>query len=182
MYVRVLVDLCAQLVELVTPDDEAMDPLAAELGLTGLGSDRAPETPEDPALARLLPDAYREDADAAAEFRRYTETDLRLRKRDNARSVLADLVEVAGPAIESGEDPTDAEYTIVLDEQGAQAWLGTLNDLRLVIGTRLEVTEEMDGSFDKLPEDDPRRWFFAVLHWLAGLQDSLIEALPDPTR
>ncbi|MET7299888.1 DUF2017 domain-containing protein [Embleya sp. NPDC005575] len=180
MHVRVLADLCGQLVEMVSPDDDATDPLAAELGLTGLGSTDAPVTPDDPALARLLPDAYAEDAEAAAEFRRYTETDLRLRKRDNARIVLADLAELVDLT-----EPADAEelrvqggeHRVVLDPQGVQAWLGTLNDLRLVIGTRLEVTEDMEAFEAKLADDDPRRWLFAVFHWLGGLQDSLLDAL-----
>ncbi|MGC0420819.1 DUF2017 domain-containing protein [Embleya sp. AB8] len=180
MHVRVLADLCGQLVEMVSPDDEETDPLAAELGLTGLGSADAPSTPDDPALARLLPDAYADDAEAAAEFRRYTETDLRLRKRDNARIVLADLADLVDLT-----EPPDAEelrarggeHRVVLDEAGVQAWLGTLNDLRLVIGTRLEVTEDMEEFEAKLAEDDPRRWLFAVFHWLGGLQDSLLGAL-----
>ncbi|MFF7250360.1 DUF2017 domain-containing protein [Embleya sp. NPDC008237] len=180
MHVRVLADLCGQLVEMVSPDDDVTDPLAAELGLTGLGSTDVPVTPDDPALARLLPDAYAEDAEAAAEFRRYTETDLRLRKRDNARIVLADLAELIDLT-----EPPDAEelrgqggeHRVVLDSQGVQGWLGTLNDLRLVIGTRLEVTEDMEEFEAKLADDDPRRWLFAVFHWLGGLQDSLLGAL-----
>ncbi|WP_346012469.1 DUF2017 domain-containing protein [Streptomyces sp. SID3343] len=181
MHVRVLADLCGQLVEMVSPDDEESDPLAAELGLTGLGSEGTPTTPEDPALARLLPDAYAEDPDAAAEFRRYTETDLRLRKRDNARIVLADLAELLD--LSEPQQPAElldeaGEHRIVLDAQGVQAWLGTLNDLRLVIGTRLDVSEDMEAAEAKLAEDDPRRWLFAVFHWLGGLQDSLLAALP----
>ncbi|WP_439675198.1 DUF2017 domain-containing protein [Embleya sp. MST-111070] len=179
MHVRVLADLCGQLVEMVSPDDEAVDPLAAELGLTGLGSTEVPATPDDPALARLLPDAYADDVEAAAEFRRYTETDLRLRKRDNARIVLADLAELVDltePA-EDDEVMSGREHRVVLDAAGVQAWLGTLNDLRLVIGTRLEVTEDMEEFEAKLADDDPRRWLFAVFHWLGGLQDSLLGAL-----
>jgi uncharacterized protein DUF2017 len=180
MHVRVLADLCGQLVEMVSPEDDATDPLAAELGLTGLGSEQTPTTPKDPALARLLPDAYAEDPEAAAEFRRYTETDLRLRKRDNARIVLADLAELLDLSEPPPAELLDegGEHRVVLDDQGVQAWLGTLNDLRLVIGTRLDVSEDMDVVEAKLAEDDPRRWLFAIFHWLAGLQDSLLAALP----
>ncbi|WP_406286310.1 DUF2017 domain-containing protein [Embleya sp. NBC_00896] len=180
MHVRVLADLCGQLMEMVSPDDDEADPLAAELGLTGLGSTEVPSTPDDPALARLLPDAYPEDAEAAAEFRRYTETDLRLRKRDNARIVLADLAELIDltePADAAELREQAGEHRVVLDPQGVQAWLGALNDLRLVIGTRLEVTEDMEEFEAKLAEDDPRRWLFAVFHWLGGLQDSLLGSL-----
>ncbi|MBC7374523.1 MAG: DUF2017 family protein, partial [Frankiales bacterium] len=60
------------------------DPLAAMVGLpTG-----PVERPEDPALARLLPDAYGDDEEAATDFRRYTETDLRAGKRAHATVVL----------------------------------------------------------------------------------------------
>lgn len=175
---QLLADLCRQLVELVEPRPdadagEAGDPLARELGLDGLDwggldgtADSAPmSAPDDPVLARLLPDAYRDDPDAASEFRRYTENDLRLRKRDNARTVRADITEAG------------AEGTISLDERHAQAWLGALNDLRLALGTNLDVTEDMEEYAEGLLPDDPRAAMLAVYHWLGMLQESLVRAL-----
>ncbi|WTW95072.1 DUF2017 domain-containing protein [Streptomycetaceae bacterium NBC_01309] len=175
---QLLADLCRQVIELVEPKpgpgESEGDQLARELGLDGLdwsGLDdgdakAAPRTaPDDPVLARLLPDAYRDDPDAASEFRRYTENDLRLRKCDNARTVRADIA------------ASGAEGHIVLDERHTQAWLGALNDLRLALGTNLGVTEDLDTFAESLEPDDPRLAMLAVYHWLGMLQESLVESL-----
>ena len=138
-------------------DGQGQDPLAALVGMpTG---EVAP--PADPALARLLPDAYAEDPARATEFRRYTDADLRAGKRAAARSVLASVPEGGGE--------------VLLDRDQADAWLGCLNDLRLVLGTRLEVTEQTD--VDDLDPDDPRVQPLHVYGWLAYLQESLLSCL-----
>ena len=80
----------------------------------------------DPALARLSPAAYPDDPLRELEFEQMAGGDLEAGR-------LADLREVRATA--GGE---------VLDEEQALAWLRTLNDLRLVLGTRLDVTEESD--------------------------------------
>ena len=135
------------------------DPLAAMVGLpTG-----PVERPSDPALARLLPDAYGDDDQAAADFRRYTEADLRAGKRANAAVVLTTLA----PYLDKGGK-------LALDREQADAWLGCLNDLRLVLGTRLEVTEETELD---LRRDDPRAQALTVYGWLGWLQESLLEAM-----
>jgi hypothetical protein len=114
---------------------------------------------DDPAVARLLPSAYPDDEEAAAEFRRFTSDDLTARKLANARRVLDDL---APPAAER------------LDQAAQQSWLRTLTDLRLVLGSRLGVTA--DGP---APSDDPQ---VLVMHdvfdWLGYLQESLVQTLP----
>ena len=61
-----------------------------------------------------------------------------------------------------------------MDREQADAWLGCLNDLRLVLGTRLEVTE--DTELD-LRRDDPRAQALTVYGWLGWLQESLLEAM-----
>lgn len=150
---------CAlELVELLgDPPEAEQDPLVA---LVGLSSDTP--RPEDPALARLLPDAYgRDDPEASAEFRRYTDADLRAGKRANAELVARMLPQHGGK--------------VVLDREQADAWLGCLNDLRLVLGTRLEVTEDLDE--DALPPADPRRQGLQVYGWLGWLQESLVSCL-----
>ena len=114
---------------------------------------------DDPAVARLLPSAYPDDEEAAAEFRRFTSDDLTARKLANARRVLDDL---APPAADR------------LDQAAQQSWLRTLTDLRLVLGSRLGVTA--DGP---APSDDPQ---VLVMHdvfdWLGYLQESLVQTLP----
>jgi len=158
----VLTAVAADLLELLGEEDAAdPDPLAALVGL----SDGPVEAPEDPALARLLPDAYGDDDAAATEFRRYTEGDLRVGKRANAGTVLATLAPLTGRG-----------GRLVLDRDEADAWLGSLNDLRLVLGTRLEVSE--DSDLDPR-EDDPRAQALQVYGWLGWLQESLLSCL-DP--
>ena len=156
-------DLLVLLGDGKAPDE---DPLAALVGLSSAPVAR----PTDPALARLLPDAYSDDDEAAADFRRYTEQDLRTGKRACAGTVLATLA----PHLQrSGR--------MVLDRDEVDAWLGTLNDLRLVLGTRLEVTEDTDLEPDD--DDDPRSHALHVYGWLGWLQESLLSCVaPRPAR
>jgi hypothetical protein len=118
--------------------------------------------PEDPVLARLFPDAYREDQGASAEFRRYTEAGLREGKRAAAETVLETLGE-------GGK--------VFLDAEQAQAWLRALNDLRLALGTRLDITEETLEQMRTFDWDDPRNAGYAAYDWLTYLQESLVHAL-----
>jgi hypothetical protein len=155
----VLRGLLEQLAEMVAPA-EALDddPLAA---LVGIGSQTS--APEDPVLARLFPDAYRDDEEKSGEFRRYTENSLREAKLDNARTALSTL-DAPGP-----EHPlTDAEV---------HAWLGALNDLRLALGTKLDVTEEWHEQAAGLDHDDPTLVLFSVYDWLSVLQELLVRCL-----
>ena len=154
--------LLEQLLALLDDGDQAVedDPLARAVGI---GTSTAP--PDDPALARLFPDGYRDDDAASAEFRRYTEGGLREGKRADARVALATL-EHAGK-------------TQPLDPPTAQSWLRTLTSLRLVLGTRLEVTEETEALWEVEAddEDDPRAATMAVYAWLGWLQETLVRAL-----
>ncbi len=127
------------------------------------GSGRSAQTPQDPALARLLPDAYRDDPDAAGEFRRFTEESLRNAKQESARIVLDTLPAGGGPVKLSGEQ--------------AQSWLRALNDVRLALGVRLGVTEEFEEQWQELDPVDPRWAAFEVYAWLGAVQESLVQAL-----
>lgn len=131
--------------------------------LASMGITENAAKPEDPVLARLFPDAYRDDGEAAGEFRRYTEMGLRDGKREAAETVLASL---GGPG-----------SAIVLDEKQAQAWLRALNDVRLALGTRLDITEEWYEEAGAMDPDDPRTPMFAAYDWLTMLQDGLVHVL-----
>jgi hypothetical protein len=131
-------------------------------GLPDLRLSENTSVSDDPVLARLFPDAYREDQDASAEFRRYTEGGLRETKRAAAKTVLATLGE-------GGE--------VVLDPDEAQAWLRALNDLRLALGVRLDITEETLDQMRSFDWDDPRNAGYAAYDWLTYLQESLVRAL-----
>jgi hypothetical protein len=159
-------NLVAQVAELVggdlAPDADPHDASAA--GFTAqLGLSDSTELPDDPVLARLLPDAYREDPRASGEFRRYTEHDLRTGKVAAARTVLATLSAAGG--------------RVRLSEAEGQAWLRALNDVRLALSVRLGVTEDFDAQADDIAADDPRSAYVWVYQWLAYLQESLVEAL-----
>lgn len=162
---RLLTRLATDLRDLLGDDAPEQDPLAALVGMpTG-----PVERPSDPALARLLPDAYGDDPAAADEFRRYTEADLRAGKKQCATTLL----ETVEPLVADGG-------RLSLDRDQADAWLGTLNDLRLVLGTRLQVTEDDDLDLD-LDPDDPRAGAREVYDWLGYLQESLLSRLTPRT-
>jgi len=151
--------LAGQLLDFVAPDDtESEDPLVALVGL-----DPTASTPEDPALRRLLPDAYLGDDESSAQFRRYTERDLRAAKARNAEAVIRDL------------DAGGASFDVVGER--VPAWLGFLNDTRLTLGVRLDVSEDSVEELADLPDDDPRATLYQVYDWLTFLQESLIQRL-----
>jgi len=154
--------------------DAETDPLAV---LVGIGT--AVDPPSDPALARLLPDAHRDDPEAAAEFRRYTETGLRQRKR-------------AGLEVARRSLGRDGE-TLLLDDPEAQAWVVALTDVRLVLASRMGL--ETDDDHDRLvalaepsAEDAAATGgaaggpevMLAVYDFLTWLQETLVEALLAP--
>jgi Domain of unknown function (DUF2017) len=122
-----------------------------------------PQTPDDPVLARLLPDGYRDDSEAANEFRKYTESGLRSAKHQAAQEMLDTLPEAGGK--------------IQLTHDQAQAWLKALNDVRLALGVRLGVTEEFEEQWGRLPADDPQWAAYEVYAWLGAVQESLVQAL-----
>ena len=136
----------------------SIEELAAAIGAAGPTS-----PPEDPVLARLLPDAYRDDPEAAGEFRRYTEQGLRSGKVAAAQTVL-DTLPAGGGHVRLG--PEDA-----------QAWLRALNDVRLAIGTVLGITEDYEDEMEAASWADPRSAYLEVYHWLGYVQDSLVRAL-----
>ncbi|WP_067174155.1 DUF2017 domain-containing protein [Microtetraspora niveoalba] len=153
--VSVLTSLVAQILSLVEPGVTGEDPLERALGI-GSG-----EVPSDPVLARLFPSAYAEDDEAAGEFRRYTEATLREGKRADARTLL----ETAEPGV------------VELTAEQAQAWLRALNDVRLALGVRLGVTEQIHDEMAEMSEEDPRYPALAIYEWLTYLQDTLVRAL-----
>lgn len=171
--ISILRSLAVQLLELVGPGDQAAegsDPLAA------LFAEGPSEPPTDPALARLFPDAYGDDdkelREASSEFRRFTEIDLRARKREDALAVVRSLDSVTTDEDGSGE------LRLTADE--SRQWLGALNDLRLTIGTRLEVSDDdqgQEGSLYRLPDSDPRKPMVLAYLWLGALQETLVETL-----
>jgi hypothetical protein len=141
---------------------EAADGLPMDFAAI-LATDGPSAPPEDPVLARLLPDAYGDDPEAAGEFRRYTEHDLRSGKVASAQTVLATL-------------PADGGR-VRLSAGDAEAWLRSLNDVRLALGVVLGITEDYEREFGELDPDDPREAYLHVYDFLTFLQETLVRAL-----
>ena len=148
----ILSTLAAQLIVLL---EERAAESPTDLLLTQLGIGGASAPPLDPAVARLLPDAYRGDTEAASEHRRLTELSLVERKVANARTVIATL--------EDG-------MRVTLDPAATQSWLRHLTDLRLVLAARLQIDDDNDmGSGDDHMLD--------IYDWIGYLQGTLVECL-----
>jgi hypothetical protein len=136
---------------------------AAEAAETRGTDAEPPRIPDDPVLARLLPDAYQDDPAAAGEFRKYTESSLREAKKYFAHTLLETLPPSGGRVKLTGDQARD--------------WLRALNDVRLMFGVRLEVTEDFEEQLAGLAPDDPRVAAFEVYGWLGAVQESLVRAL-----
>ena len=129
--------------------------------------------PNDPAIARLVPDGYTGDPEAAQEFRELTQRDLLDRRESDAARVLASLHRTPGLPEEGAiTDPSDEALLEImelrLDPEDLQAWLRTLAALRLVLASRLRIKTEEDHD-----ADDPR---FGIYDWLGYRLDGLVSA------
>ncbi len=111
---------------------------------------------EDPAVARLFPAAYRDDPQADEEYRRLVRQSL----VSGRLQALATLRRTGTGGLSQGE---------------AEAWCGALNDLRLVLGERLGVSEELyERGIDP---GHPNAVELSVYGWLTWLQASFVDAL-----
>lgn len=124
---------------------------------------------EDPVVGRLFPDVYPDRPQDSAEYRRYTEGELKTSKIDQAGAILAGL-----PSSGGGE--------VRLDPEAAEAWLRALNDVRLALAVRLDIADEtsLESELDDAVLRDPtsaRVYQLSVYAYLGYLQESLLEAL-----
>lgn len=125
------------------------------------------EAPERPDFAvRLFPPAYLDDEEAQAEYASLMTEDLAKEKLDALAVVEASL---ARGRTRRGR------WTVRLSTAEAESWLGVLNDARLTLGTKLNVTEE--DSMNAVDPADPEAQPRAVYHWLGWLEESLVELL-----
>jgi hypothetical protein len=142
----VLTRLCEELTTLLSGDEEQRDPV----------------------LERLFPRAYLDptEEEAEADWQRLTHGDL----VDGRRAALATVEgTLAGATVRKGR------FELTLSEEQALAWLAVLNDARLALGIRLDVSEDLDLS--GLDPDDPDTAPYAVYWWLGVLEERLIEVL-----
>ncbi|CAB4731984.1 MAG: DUF2017 family protein [Actinobacteria bacterium] len=160
---QILINLVEQLLELLGEGDffhhyDSSDPLAQLLAMPA-----EIVTPDDPVLLRLLPNAYA-DPEAASDFRRYTEPQLRGAKQKNLRLVREQLTVLV-----------DENLGGVIEDLDADIWLKAINDLRIALSIRLEISETSFETFELLPDEDPQKPVYAVYFWLGWLQENLLE-------
>jgi hypothetical protein len=146
----VLTRLCEDLTTLLSADD-----------------DRDKDA-SDPVLERLFPRAYLDptEEEAESDWQRLVHDDLVGGRRKALASVEGTL---AGATVRRGR------FEMTLTDEQAQDWLAVLNDARLALGTRLQVTEDLDLS--GLDPDDPDTAPYAVYWWLGMLEERLIDVL-----
>ena len=139
-------------IRLRLPDDERelLELLCEEL------RGRVDEERDHPDLRRLFPPAHADDQEAEDAYRRLVRSQLDVGRERAIATVQRTL------------------RNDTLSTEDAESWLRVLNDLRLVLGTRLDVNEEM--SFD-LDPNDPAAAELAVYAYLSWLQEQLVEAL-----
>lgn len=128
----------------------------------------------DPALLRLLPDAYPDDAEASVEFRRFTTDGLAERKALNAVTVVEALSAAGGVGNSGGGGSARGRVEVRLDAQEATAWMRAIGDIRLVLASRLGIVEDGD---DGDVHDDETALLRAIYDWLAFVQDTLVGAV-----
>ncbi|MDP8957184.1 MAG: DUF2017 domain-containing protein [Actinomycetota bacterium] len=112
---------------------------------------------DDPAVGRLFPPAYEDDP---------------VRQADYETVVRGDLTAQRLRSLEVMEETLRADR---LDEEQLTAWLGALNDLRLVLGTKLDVDEDMDP--DDIPETDDQAPAYALYYYLGWLEEQIVTEL-----
>lgn len=142
------------------------DPLFASLEVGG-----SEETPEDPALARLFPNAYEGDDDAA-DFRRVTEQGLLNRKMQDAMLVTSALG--LDGTLPNADDPIAVDITPVT----LPSWARTVTALRLAIAARIGLVTAEDH--DRLYEDEDTRGTVLVFDWLAAILEAALMMMQSP--
>lgn len=146
------------------------DPLFASLEIGG-----TEETPDDPALARLLPDAF-SDPDDAAGFRRVTEQGLINRKLQDALRVIAELSISPSEVTVASEDDDylndGVSVAVNITAESLPTWARTVTALRLAMAARIGLEREADH--DRLIDEEATRGTVLVYDWLAALLEAVL--------
>lgn len=149
--------------EALAPEhDENQDEFAALVGISENAS-----IPEDPAVARMLPVAS-DDPEVADEYRRYTDLSLRQTKIGNLKLAALDL----------------ESHDVYLNSEHARAWAAALNDVRLTLAARLDITAEEDAEkisnhTDWNSVDTVEDYMALVYNFVTWLLDTLMETMLD---
>ncbi|MGA4508375.1 DUF2017 domain-containing protein [Propionibacteriaceae bacterium G1746] len=157
-------------VEQAEPDD-GDDPFAMwerSFGTQPGIEDDLPDDERDPITERMFPSAYPDDPEAASDFARFTEAAQRSAKIADACTVLDDLDSLRGGTTRIAPDHIDA-------------WLKTLNNLRLALSVVLGISDEVSNhEAAQRPDEDPRAWLYTYYGWLGWMLESLLESVMAP--
>lgn len=166
--VVLLTSLAEQLQELLGGEEEPVDAALDAFSWLAASAGRAVELDrEDPLIERLFPTAYLDDPRAAEDFRRFTEDEARRARLAEARVVIDDLA-----ATRDGVRP------LRVRPDGVDAWLKTVNALRLSLSVRLRITDEESlTALEHLGPRDPRTPLIDLYDWLGFVLESLLDAL-----
>jgi hypothetical protein len=152
-------------VKLAGSDAQLLANLATQIAGLLAGRD---ELENDPAIERLLPDAYRDSDEDAAEFRRFTEEDL---ADDKIRRALG-MAESLTPERDS-DVASEGPVHVTLDPLAALDWMRTFTDIRLALATRLGIVDDTSA----IMVDDESQLTLAIYTWLGQLQWALVRTV-----
>lgn len=144
--------------------------------------ERSPDAPSDPALARLLPPMSHDDPGLSAELRALTESSVRAGKVSRLEVVWRELAA-----------PGDGSGAVLVPEGKEASWLAALTDVRLVLATRLGISDDADAEavYERAQGEGPEpenehdevtdalATMYAALTWW---QESLLEAMSRTRR
>jgi hypothetical protein len=166
--VALLTSLAEQLQQLLGGEDEPVDPGLDAFSWLAASAGREVELDRsDPLIERLFPPAYLDDPRAAEDFRRFTEDEARRARVAQARVVLDDLAATL-----------DGARPLRVTPERAEAWLKTINALRLSLSVRLGITDEDSlAALEKLGPRDPMTPLLDLYDWLGFVLESLLDAL-----
>lgn len=118
---------------------------------------------DDPSLTRLFPTAYADDPERDAGYHALVRDEL-IEKRFAALDVVEETLEAAGRGVD-------------VDGETLSSWMRSLNDLRLVLGTRLDVGEHDDPA--DISPDHPEAAAWSLYHYLGMLVSFIVDALAE---
>ena len=149
----------------------AQDEVAVSAASPTSSAPSSPRATTSPSTSACSPPAYLDVADVErdAEYRRLMRDDLVKEKLANLDLVTTTLARGSSLV---------RRWTVELTDEEATAWLGVLNDIRLALGVRLDITEDFDGDVD---DTDPRAPALHLLSYLGWLEEQLLDALADLT-
>ena len=143
--------------------------------ITGIKTGNS-KPPGDPTLRRLLPDFYKsDDKDLSDPLAQDTSESLNAALRSLHEPEIIDAKRVAAQQLL--DTVPDSGGRFELTEEGANAWIAAVNDLRLTLGVMLDIGPQ---GPDRMPADHPLAAHFDVYQWLTVLQEYLVVALMGP--